>query len=169
MRRIATLLLATVIATTNVMALNIGSVKEILRSAHRMVNEVDPAGLKKMIDEDEEFILIDIREPDQLQRGEIYHIDGLKITRGYLEFKIEPLVPDKKMPIVVYCCTGKRSILASQRLQEMGYHNVRSLEGGIQGWVEAGMPLDTAYGEMVMIPMEYEPPMPVKKEVKKTP
>lgn len=157
MKLITTLFLAIALASSQLMALNIGAVKDLLRSAHRMVDTISAVELKHMIDDDEEFILIDIREPDQLQRGEIYYFDLHKITRGYLEFKIEPLVPDKRTPIVVYCCTGKRSILAAQRLQEMGYHNVRSLEGGIQGWVESGMPLDTAYGEMVFLPEDYDP------------
>lgn len=138
-------------------ALRIDAVKDLLRAGHRMVDEVSAKELKTMIDGDEDFILLDIREPDQVQRGEIFHIDLYKITRGYLEFKIEPVVPDNKTPIVVYCCTGKRSILAAQQLKQMGYHNVRSLEGGIQGWVEQGMPLFTSFGEMVMMPENYVP------------
>lgn len=171
MRLIASLLFTMLLASSHLFALNIGAVKDLLRSAHRMVDTISPAELKKMIDEDAPFVMIDIREPDQLQRGEIYYYDMYKITRGYLEFKIEPLIPDKRTPIVVYCCTGKRSILAAQSLQMMGYHNVRSLEGGMQGWVEAGMPLDTAYGEMIMMPSDYNPfakeEQPEKEEVKK--
>ncbi|MEA3372175.1 MAG: rhodanese-like domain-containing protein [Campylobacterota bacterium] len=167
MRLFVTFLLTSMIATTSVMALNIGAVKDILSAAHHAVDEVDPAELKKMIDEDEEFILIDIRGTSQQQHGEIYQLDGLKIERGYLEFKVEPLIPNKKIPIVIYCCTGKRGILAAKSLKDMGYQNVRSLKGGIRGWVEEGMPLDTAYGEMIMMPMEYEPPVPAKEETNK--
>ncbi len=167
MKFIATLLLGTIIVTTNVMALNIGSVKDLVRSAERVIDPIEPVDLKKMLDADEEFILIDIRGESQLQHGEIYQLEGLKIDRGYLEFKVEPLIPDKKTPIIIYCCTGKRSILAAQRLKEMGYKNVRSLKGGIRGWIEAGMPLDTTYGEMILAPLDYEPPMPAEKETKK--
>jgi rhodanese-related sulfurtransferase len=150
------ILLLTALALSSLNALNIAAVKELLNSAHRMVDTISPVALKQMIDDDEEFVLIDIREPDQLQRGEIYYYDLYKITRGYLEFKIEPIIPDKEKMIVVYCCTGKRSILASQRLKEMGYKNVFSLEGGLKGWVESGMPLDTAYGEMISVPLDYD-------------
>jgi len=137
-------------------ALHLNAVKDLLQAGHRMVDEVTPIQLKQMIDGDGEFILIDIREPDQVQRGEIFHVDLHKITRGYLEFKIEPIVPDNKTPIIVYCCTGKRSILAAQQLKQMGYQNVRSLQGGIQHWVEMGLPLFTAYGEMTMLPHDYD-------------
>lgn len=137
-------------------ALHINAVKDLLRAGHRIVEEVSPLELRTMVENDEDFILVDIREPDQVQRGEIFHFDLHKITRGYLEFKIEPIVPDNKTPIVVYCCTGKRSILAAQQLKQMGYQNVRSLQGGIQHWVETGLPLFTAYGEMIMMPMEYD-------------
>ncbi len=157
MKALIKLLLLSTLTVSSLSALNMGAVKDLLKSAHRMVDTIEPAALKKMIDNDEEFVLIDIREPDQLQRGEIFYFNSHKITRGYLEFKVEPLVKDKRVPIVVYCCTGQRSILASQRLMEMGYHNVKSLRGGIRGWVEDGMPLDTTYGELIVMPADYDP------------
>jgi len=94
--------------------------------------------------------LLDIREPDQIGHGEIFHLNLVKITRGYLEFKVEKAFPDKKARIIVYCCTGKRGKLATKTLKDMGYTNVYSLQGGIRGWVDAGYPLDTVYGEVLL-------------------
>ncbi len=156
MKPVLRILLAVTLLMPSLYALHINAVKDLLRAGHRIVEEVSPLELRTMVENDEEFILVDIREPDQVQRGEIFHIDLHKITRGYLEFRIEPIVPDNKTPIIVYCCTGKRSILAAQQLKQMGYQNVRSLQGGIQHWVETGLPLFTAYGEMIMMPPEYD-------------
>ena len=131
-------------------ALHIGGVKEVLAQASKSVSQIQPKALKALIDNAEEFYLIDIREPDQLAHGEIFYFNYHAITRGYLEFQIENIIPDKKAPIVVYCCTGKRSLLAARSLKELGYTNVKSLQGGIKGWIADGLPLDTTYGEMVL-------------------
>ena len=103
---------------------------------------------KLMNDDKEKFLLIDIREQDQIAHGEIYHDDFLAITRGYLEFKIEKQVPDKNAKIVVYCSSGKRGNLAVKTLKDMGYTDVISLKGGITQWVNEGYPLFTVYGDV---------------------
>ncbi len=116
-----------------------------------IAREMPAAELYKLISEDaDDLSILDIREPDQIGHGEIFHLNAVQITRGYLEFKVEKAFPDKKARIVVYCCTGKRGALAAKTLQEMGYTNVYSLQGGIRGWVEAGYPLDTVYGEVIL-------------------
>ena len=114
-------------------------------------DQVDTKELFKLIEGDiEDLYIVDIREPDQVGHGEIFHFNLVTITRGYLEFKIENQIPNKKSQIVVYCCTGKRGTLAAKTLNEMGYTNVSSLKGGIKRWVADGYPLDTVYGEMFL-------------------
>lgn len=49
-------------------------------------------------------------------------------------------------PIVLYCASGPRSILATETLLKMGYKDVRYLEGGIKGWKDYGGNLDENYG-----------------------
>ena len=57
--------------------------------------------------------------------------------RGTLERDIESYVPDVFDDVVVYCASGKRSILAADALHKMGYKNVSSLQGGISAWKKA--------------------------------
>lgn len=133
----------------NGFALHIDAVKSILDKTKKEIKTITNSELKKMIDSDEDFYIIDIREPDQVPHGEIFHYNLIQITRGYLEFKVEKAIPNKDAKVVIYCCTGKRSVLATRSLKEMGYKNVYSLEGGIQKWVHEGFPLDTVYGEVV--------------------
>jgi len=149
MKRILTAVLIIVSLVLPLAALNMESAKAFVDNAAKQVKLISPKELKTMMDGDTSFYLLDIREPDQIGHGEIFHLDLIKITRGYLEFKIENEVPDKNANIVVYCCTGKRGILAAKTLLDMGYKNVRSLDGGIRNWVEQGYPLDTVFGEMV--------------------
>jgi rhodanese-related sulfurtransferase len=61
-----------------------------------------------------------------------------------LEQKIDQLIADFSTPIVVYCSRGERRALAAENLLKMGYHNVRSLNGGLQSWLEAGGTVETS-------------------------
>lgn len=150
-RYLAPLATLFILSTASAVPLHIEGVESILERTKKQVKMLPPKLVKTMIDADEqEFHLIDIREPDQQAHGEIFHYNLHQITRGYLEFQVEEAIPDKDAIVILYCCSGKRSLLAARSLLEMGYTNVFSLEGGIRGWVEEGLPLDTVYGEMVL-------------------
>ncbi len=76
----------------------------------------------------EPVTMIDVRERAEWDAG---HIDGaIHIPKGILEFTIRDHVPDRHVPIVVYCASGARSALAAETLQQLGYTNVKNLEGG---------------------------------------
>lgn len=92
-------------------------------------------------------VLVDIREPAEFSRG---HIPGaILIPRGLLEFEIVPALlrahvdeEPEDCEIVLYCGTGGRSALAAKSLDDMGFRNVSSMDGGIVAWAEARFPLD---------------------------
>ena len=86
-------------------------------------------------------MLVDVCEDHEWQRG---RIPGARhLGKGIIERDIENVVPDKTAPIVCYCGGGFRSALVADNLQRMGYTNVRSLAGGIRGWIEKGLPVET--------------------------
>ena len=95
---------------------------------------------------DADTMLIDIREPAEYLRG---HIPGaIHIPRGLLEFQISKPLENSRITcdvtdadIVLYCGTGGRSALAAKSLDDMGFRNVRSMDGGIVAWNEAGLPI----------------------------
>jgi rhodanese-related sulfurtransferase len=121
---------------------------ELLEKAQKSVPSLSPKEFHKMIDEDADFIQLDIRENDENSHGEIWSFNKVYMTRGYLEYKIEGEIPDKNTNIVVVCCSGKRAALAAKTMQELGYKNVKFLHGGVGGWLHAGYPLDTVFGEL---------------------
>ena len=85
-------------------------------------------------------LLIDVREADEFEKE---HAAGAKhLSRGVLEMKIEEAAPDLDQPIVCYCGGGKRSALAAENLQRMGYTNVASLTGGFKAWKAAGFAVE---------------------------
>ena len=96
-------------------------------------------------------LLVDIREPAEFGRG---HLPGaILIPRGLLEFEILPAIQrvgsdgnPQDCDIVLYCGTGGRSALAAKSLDDMGFRNVRSMDGGIVAWAEARFPLEVPSG-----------------------
>ena len=80
-------------------------------------------------------IYLDVREPAEYNSG---HIQGaLLLPRLEIEEKVAALIPNKATPIVAYCAIGHRSAIAADVLQDLGYTQVVSLKGGLQGVGEA--------------------------------
>ena len=84
--------------------------------------------------------LIDLREDSEWEKG---HLPGaVHLSRGVLEVRADKVLPDKDVPLVLYCGGGNRSALAADVLQQMGYTNVRSMAGGWRAWTAAGNPTE---------------------------
>jgi rhodanese-related sulfurtransferase len=111
---------------------------KIVADAKKHIKEWDFREVKKKMDADEKFLLVDVREDNEWERG---HIPGaVHMSRGIIERDIEQAVPDHDAAIVLYCGGGFRSALAAENLQKMGYTNVISMDGGWRHWTEAGFP-----------------------------
>lgn len=109
--------------------------KQLVDEIKREVREVPADALRQMKTNGEDFSIIDVREPDDWQKGTIP--GAATIARGELELKIDQVTTDKNRKIVLYCGGGSRSALAAYMLQRMGFHNVLSLEGGYRDWKES--------------------------------
>jgi rhodanese-related sulfurtransferase len=124
---------------------------KLMADARAEVKEMIPTVLSNMLENDEDVIVLDIREANQRAEGEIYASDTLAVTRGNLEFEIMNKIKDKDAVIVAYCRLGGRSLFAAQTLQNLGYKNVYSLAGGLKAWALAGLPFDNGLGIVVKV------------------
>jgi adenylyltransferase/sulfurtransferase len=114
------------------------TLKEMITEARQAVPEEGPADLQRRQRAGEPLVLIDVRDPDEYRDG---HIEGAtNISRGFLEFRVASAAPDPTTPIVLYCQTGLRSVLAARALKELGYQTVINLGGGYQKWAQSGLP-----------------------------
>jgi rhodanese-related sulfurtransferase len=118
----------------------------LLSEAKREVGEMTPQELKKMIDSEEEVIVLDVREIEQRAEGKIYADDSYAITRCNLEFQTMKIIENKDAIIVSYCRGGIRSAFAAQTLRKLGYKNATSLKGGLKAWAKAGYVIETGLG-----------------------
>jgi molybdopterin/thiamine biosynthesis adenylyltransferase/rhodanese-related sulfurtransferase len=115
------------------------TLKDMLAEARQVVPEQGPPEVKRRLDAGEPLVLVDVRDPDEYRDG---HIEpAANISRGFLEFRIGTVAPEPTTPLVLYCQTGLRSMLAARQLKELGYENVVNLQGGFQKWAQSGLPV----------------------------
>ncbi|WP_171165199.1 rhodanese-like domain-containing protein [Streptomyces sp. I05A-00742] len=75
------------------------------------------------------------------------HLPGaLALTLAEVDSKASGLLPDRDAAIVTYCSNPgcPNSSQVAERLTALGYTNVRKYREGIQDWVEAGLPVESA-------------------------
>ena len=112
----------------------------LVNDAKSRIRQIDIGGYKKLAEAGEAFLLIDVREDNEWQAG---HAAGaMHLGKGIIERDIEAKVPDKSAKLVLYCGGGFRSALAADALQNMGYSNAISLDGGWRAWQEAQLPVE---------------------------
>ena len=105
---------------------------DLINEAHKVVPKIQ---CNELADNKEALMLIDVRESSEIE--ETGSIDGaINIPRGLIEMKLSPNDESMKadMPIVVFCGGGSRAALAGATLKELGFKNVKNLEGGFRGW-----------------------------------
>lgn len=96
------------------------------------VPTISAPALKAKFDRQEEFVLLDVREPFEY---DICRIPGSRlIPLGQLPSRMSEL--DSADEIVLQCKSGARSARALKLLQEAGFGKLSNLEGGIQAWAD---------------------------------
>ena len=103
------------------------------------VTHVDAVGAQALLKTKPEAIVLDIRTPKEVAKG---HIEGAVFADFYADDFAEQLTRlDKETHYVVHCGSGGRSTKALSTLEELGFTNITHMDGGIQGWNKANLPL----------------------------
>lgn len=113
----------------------------LVDDARSRIRETDAATIRARQQAGDDFVLVDVRERDEWDRG---HLPGaVHVGKGVIERDAEAALPDPDAEIVLYCGGGFRSALAADALGRMGYSNVVSMDGGWKAWTDAGYPTET--------------------------
>ncbi len=126
-----------------------GKWKAYAKSAQSVTKGISDKELIKWMDEDKEFVLVDVREPKEVAAGAIMALEWKAIPRGMVAPMVGKALALKPTDtIVFYCKLGARSAMAAKELQEVyGYKNVYYLKGGIMGWIKNGHEIHNLMGE----------------------
>ncbi|MGO9244209.1 MAG: molybdopterin-synthase adenylyltransferase MoeB [Verrucomicrobiia bacterium] len=95
-------------------------------------DDISVETLKKMRDAKQDFVLVDVRNPDEFA---ICTIDGsVKLPLPELPQRFQELPKDKLL--VLHCKSGGRSGRALKFLRSQGYGKLKNVAGGINAWAE---------------------------------
>ncbi len=108
------------------------------------ISSIDPLSLRALLDSETIHACIDVRERGEFAQAQIP--GSSPVNRGALEVRLPIMVPDKRVPVVVCCDNGRRSSLAAQTLNSMGYSNVQVLNGGLDQWKQQGLAVRSGWG-----------------------
>ncbi len=89
------------------------------------------------------------------------HVPGARwIPRGSLELQIAALAPDTSAPLVLTDGDGLGARLSVATLQELGYRSVSALQGGMDAWRAAGLPVEQGLSGVMRTPNDVVPAGP---------
>lgn len=84
-------------------------------------------------------VVVDLRSAEEFAKG---HLPSARhVAFGELEAKVGQLAKNKSNPVVLVCQTGQHSHKAQRIVKDAGYAEVHVLDGGVDAWQKAGMPV----------------------------
>ena len=90
--------------------------------------------LKQKMDRGEKVNLVDVREPHEFAET---NIGGRLVPLGKVQtMQVDELEDLKDEEVIVYCRSGRRSMMACLVLDQLGFKDTYNLEGGILDWQE---------------------------------
>lgn len=84
------------------------------------------------LDRGDDFILLDVRTPQQFNMRNIDDERVQQLTLGELRYKLDQVPKDKE--IVTVCVMGSRAYEAARILEGAGFKDIKFMEGGMEGW-----------------------------------
>jgi len=119
---------------------------DFVKQAKSQIEEIDVLAVNALLAEG--YQVLDVREPAEFITGTIE--GALNIPRGILEpaadhnyagRREELMNRDKKW--LLFCASSGRSAMASVVLQEMGFKNIKNINGGMAAWKTAELAIHT--------------------------
>jgi rhodanese-related sulfurtransferase len=120
---------------------------DMVKEAREEVGTVTPQEAQQLMESDSNALVIDVREPDDIA-GTGAIPGSLNVPLGMLAIRADQQLPesmrneqlqDRSRPILTTCGAGGQASLAAKTLKDMGFENVKIIEGGTKGWKDAGL------------------------------
>ena len=114
------------------------------------VPTISPAETQQQMQQDPNTLVVDVRDAAEIAAtGTIP--GAINLSLGSLTYKADnevpedwrdPRVQDRSRPIITTCELGPMGALGGKLLKDMGFTDVRILEGGVQAWKDSGLPIE---------------------------
>jgi rhodanese-related sulfurtransferase len=86
------------------------------------------------------LVTLDVRTPEEFDEVRIAGASNLDFYAADFADRLDSL--DKTLPYFVYCRSGNRSGQTLDMMRDLGFEEVYNLDGGINAWDEAGLPVE---------------------------
>jgi rhodanese-related sulfurtransferase len=86
------------------------------------------------------LVILDVRTPEEFTAGHLAGAVNLDFHAAAFSINLAGL--DTGVPYVLYCRSGNRSAQAREMMRSLGFVEVYEIAGGIDAWVEAGLPVE---------------------------
>lgn len=117
---------------------------DFVKQAKSQIQEVEVSEVNSLLSEG--YQVLDVREPAEFLSGTIE--GALNVPRGILEPAADRQyagrrdeLTDRDKKWLLLCASSGRSAMATVVLQQMGFKNIKNINGGITAWKSAGLPV----------------------------
>jgi rhodanese-related sulfurtransferase len=111
-----------------------------VRNAAAGIEQINAGGAEKLISENTDLQILDVRTPQETASGTIAGAKIINLFDNDFEAKAGKTL-DKSKPVLVYCKVGGRSAQAATKLEALGFTHIYNLQGGMNAWTGAGKPV----------------------------
>ena len=101
-----------------------------------VLQEINVEEAKNLIqwNRDENFVILDVRTPEEIKEGKLGGAVELDFYSDSFEEELSKLDRDKTY--LLYCRSGNRSGQTADKMVEMGFKRLYNLDGGFTAWLE---------------------------------
>ena len=126
------------------------SFAQLTDEAKAEVDGISAEQAQQLLSEDSNALLIDVRDAADIASTGV-PAGGVNISLGMLPIRADRELPedwrdirlqDRSSPIITTCFAGMMSAIGAKLLKDMGFTNVRYMEGGMDAWNDAGLSND---------------------------
>jgi len=126
------------------------SFMQMAEDAMAQVDGLSADEVHKRSEQDSNVLLVDVRDAADISSTGLA-AGGINISLGMLPVKADLELPeewrearlqDRSRPVVTTCQIGPNGAIAASLLKDMGFTNVRYMEGGMEAWKAAGLPTE---------------------------
>lgn len=84
-------------------------------------------------------VILDVRSAEEFAEG---HIEGaINISHKQINANLNKIIALKDQTVVVHCKSGRRALSAENDLRAAGFSDLRHLDGDMNAWQAANLPL----------------------------
>ena len=119
---------------------------DFVKQAKSSIQEIEVSDVQTLLEEG--YQVLDVREPVEFSAGTI--AGALNIPRGILEPAADHQyagrrdeLQDRDKKWLLFCASSGRAAMATVVLQQMGFTNIKNINGGMKAWKEGKLAIST--------------------------